>query len=165
MKRLWTISLGLSISVGVAVLTACTPSETGTVASIGRTPVAERTVSPTIPHGVPAIKPTQTGVPAYTLNDVRAYVSTHPLPGTLNRDLNFTIVRIAFLTSAEVSRLLGGESTGFPPTTLLCYVQLQGRFVFAGPPGTTVIFPIGNEVFDARNGNIVMAGGQPSVPS
>jgi hypothetical protein len=70
-----------------------------------------------------------------------------------------SVVRVAFLTSAQVSALLGGESTGVPDDTLLCYVELQGNFTFPSPQGTTQTFTKGVEVFDAQTGNLLMDGG------
>jgi hypothetical protein len=44
-------------------------------------------------------------------------------------------------------------------------VLLTGRFTFAGPPGATPAFPVGVEVFDARTGNLLQAGGLPRLPA
>ena len=72
-----------------------------------------------------------------------------------------TVVRVEFLTSKQVSTLLGGESIGLPDDALLCYVGLQGSFAFPGPQGPTVTYPRGVEVFDAWTGNLLISGGMP----
>jgi len=124
------------------------------------------------PVGIPAIQPTLPGsTPAYTLADAKQYIMCHPMPHNLATpqatlttgqtcDLqSFTIVLLQFSTSEEVSKLLNGESTGLPASTLLCYTALSGQFAFLGPGGVVVKYQVGFEVFDAQTGNRLMSGG------
>jgi hypothetical protein len=104
-------------------------------------------------------------IPAFGAEDVRAFVMAHPLPRNANRDKTFTIQRIDFLSSKEVTSLLNGESTGFPDDYPLCYVELQGDFAFPGPKGAVATFPRAIEIFDARTGNFLMSGGLPAAPT
>jgi hypothetical protein len=60
-----------------------------------------------------------------------------------------------------VSLLLQGEDAGFPDDALLCYVELHGDFTFLVPQSVVMRYHRGYEVFDARTGNLVMAGGLP----
>jgi hypothetical protein len=41
---------------------------------------------------------------------------------------------------------------------------MTGRLTFARP-GVTPAFPVGVEVFDARSGNLLQAGGLPRLPA
>lgn len=117
------------------------------------------------PTGAPAIRPRTTtadaSTPAFTVADVEQYVTTNSLPHALPTTVRPTIVKITFLTSQQVSTLLH-TTTGLPDATLLCYVELQGSFTFAGPRGTTTpTFSTGFEVFDAHTGNLLISGGHP----
>jgi hypothetical protein len=124
------------------------------------------------PVGVPAIRPTLTGnIPAYTLANAKQYILCHPMPrnlatvgapptaGQTCERQSFTIVLLQFSTSEEVSRLLNGEPTGLPTSTLLCFTALSGQFAFPGPSGVVVTYQVGFEVFDGQTGNLLMAGG------
>jgi hypothetical protein len=69
------------------------------------------------------------------------------------------VIKVEFLMSQQLSQLLGGENTGLPDNTLVCYVELQGTFTFHTPSGSTVTYSKGVEVFDAHTGNLLIAGG------
>lgn len=146
----------------------------GTIAATKSTQGASgvsATVSPQTAHlpsplvGSPAIHPqysqTDPTTPAYTAADVIQYVGSHPMPHSISAGLHPVVVSVRFLTSNQISAMLGGESTGLPDDTLLCYVELRGTFVFPGPQSTTVTYARGFEVFDAHSGNILMGGGLP----
>lgn len=114
--------------------------------------------------GIPAITPhlsTAHGGAAFTEQDVRQYISSHPLPPGLSlpAGTKLVIVKIAFLQSQQVSGLTEGESTGMPATHLLCYVELHGVANFSGPGGTTGTLQKIEMVFDAQTGNLLMDGG------
>ena len=67
------------------------------------------------------------------------------------------------MSSAAVGQRLNGASTGLPDDTPLCYVELTGDFTFSGPPGAEPHFARGFEVFDAKTGNLLLAGGLPGA--
>lgn len=121
--------------------------------------------------GLPAITPhtqkasfaasgSNTSTPTYSIDDAVQYVNTHPMPDAFITGPKPAIVKAAFLSSQEVSKLMKGESTGVPNDTLLCYVELRGAFTFYGGSGTSVTYHTGVEVFDAYTGNLLIAGGQ-----
>lgn len=116
---------------------------------------------PSSPVGTRAITALTGATPAFTTADVERYVATHPLlPGVSGR-VKPTVTKIEFVSSAEASNRLAGETTGFPDDHLLCYVELQGPVTFSGPNGTKVTYPRGVLIFDAQSGNLVILGGMP----
>ncbi len=116
---------------------------------------------PTAPAGSPAIKPRTDAIPAFSLDDAKKYVTTHPLPFGAVRDGKPTVTRTEFLSSQQVSALLRGVTTGFTANHLLCYVELQGPFTFTGPRGATATYNRGVLIFDAQTGNLGIGGGMP----
>ena len=143
-----------ALSVGDAQETRGGPSDQG----IRNVP---QPLPPTPPLGSPAIRTTIAGTPAFTLEDAKQYVATHPLPMAAGRDAKPVITRAEFVTSQTVSERLNGITTGFPPNHLLCYVELQGPFTFSGPRGAKVTYNRGVLIFDANTGNLVIGGGMP----
>jgi len=120
-----------------------------------------RDLAPTAPSGSAAITPHLAGIPAFTIDDARRFVTTHPQSLGLRRDYSRSATRVEFLTSQQVSERLHGASTGFPADRLLCYVELQGTFTFSGPEGTHVTYPRRFFIFDAQTGHLVINGGLP----
>jgi hypothetical protein len=113
------------------------------------------------PQGSPAIKANTTAVPGYTLDDVKQFVTAHPIRTSPDGAPPATISRAEFMSSKQVSELLNGTRTGFPDDYMLCYVELAGAFTFSGPMGATRTYQRGFEVFDASTGNRLMVGGLP----
>jgi hypothetical protein len=115
--------------------------------------------APEAGHGVPAIAPTASGVPAFTTDDMSKYGLGHALPGTIGSGGTPSVSRDAFLQSQDLARLLGGP-TGQPDGTLLGYLEEKGDFTFGGPtPDSPLHFPYAFQVFDARSGNLLFWGG------
>src|SRR5262249_2395749 len=109
-----------------------------------------------VPMGSAAIKATIQGTPSFTVDAAREYVMAHPLPAFAGRkNEKPAITRAEFLTSKQVREILRGASTGFPDNQLLCYVELQGPFIFSGPPKTAVTYPRGIMIFNAATGNFI----------
>jgi hypothetical protein len=168
---------GLAVAVALLLVNTGTSQASGTTsgsnvsAPLAPTPFGtQRTPMPVV--GSPAITPHPTTTsssarsgtstfdsPTFSASDASAYITTHPMWRNLAVWAPPTVVQVAFYSSKQVSTLLGGESTGMPDNTLLCYVELRGTFTFAGPNGTTATFSTGFEVFDAHTGNFLMAGG------
>jgi hypothetical protein len=115
------------------------------------------------PNGIPAIQPYLSSVPAFTEEDVRTFVSTHPVPGGSIRSVGQpAITRILFMPTCEASELIHAF-IGWREQDLVCYVELKGTFTFhAYPPGSRNIpHPAEAEVveiFDARTGNCLVVG-------
>ncbi len=110
------------------------------------------------PIGVPAIRSHLQGIPAYTAEDVQRYFQQTGAQSATGR---VTVLRVLFISSQEVCARLQGESTGFAPETLVCFVELRGVFYpHTYPPG---VHPrpslYAYEVFDAQTGNLVMFNG------
>jgi hypothetical protein len=116
------------------------------------------------PHATPtgrsAITPSLPGVPSFRAEDARAYAESGRIPVGVARNVHATEVK--FLTSAEVSQRLDGANTGFPAETPMCYVEMQGDFTFTGPKGSDPHYDRAFEVFDAKSGNLLLAGGLPA---
>jgi len=153
------LALGVVIvGVGIAGGTPQRGDQASQVPSARNLP---QNLAPTAPVGSPAITPHLAGVPAFTIDDAKAYVTTHALALGLRRDYSPTTTRAEFLTSRQVSERLHGASTGFPADRVLCYVELQGTFSFVGPSGTHVTYPRRFFIFDAQTGHLVINGGLP----
>jgi hypothetical protein len=116
-------------------------------------------VHPEAPPGSPAIRTRKTGIPAFSLDDAKEYVKNHPLRGRSNTGRSFTITRVEFMSSKQVSDLLHGESTGFPDGHTMCYVEIQGPITFSGPEGVALTYNGAVEVFDGETGNLLIVGG------
>jgi hypothetical protein len=117
------------------------------------------TSSPRPPTGSPAIKLSTTGTPGYTLDEAKQFVLAHPIGPRTDKTAAVTITRAEFMSSKDVSTVLGGARTGFADDYMLCYVELTGTFTFSGPQGATRTFHRQFEVFDAQTGNFLMTGG------
>jgi hypothetical protein len=105
--------------------------------------------------GAHGIRPTQTGIPAFTLADAEAFLREWYGP-------DHPILQLVFVTSKEASEMMGDAFIGLPDTALICYAKLQGPF-----PSTMVTPPRGlhpeksrpfnwqtsHAVFDAETGN------------
>jgi hypothetical protein len=113
--------------------------------------------------GLPAITPhihvsqsKSSSTASFTEEDAKQYVMTHPIPRIANSIAGFTIAKVVFLSSKEVSQLMNGESTGASDTSLLCYVQLHGTLTLENEQGGHRTFHKVIEVFDAQTGNLLM---------
>jgi hypothetical protein len=122
------------------------------------------------PPGIPAIQPhlvtSHSSVsgsgsfPAFAATDAAQYVTSHPFWHTnIQVAGSFNVMHVTFLTSHALSIQLHGESIGRPDTALVCYVELQGTFIFAGAKGPMTAHEA-YEVFDAQTGSLILTGGQ-----
>jgi hypothetical protein len=115
---------------------------------------------PAAPTGSPAIKSRSNGSPAFTVDDVKQYITADPLLGPAVKQGKATITTAEFITSKELSERWHGVTAAFPDSYPLCYVELQGSFTFFGPPGSKVTYNKEVLVFDAHSGNLVITGGR-----
>jgi hypothetical protein len=111
--------------------------------------------------GGAAIAPPANG--QITDEQVRNYVLAHRVPPAVEA-ANVAIVSTSFITSHEVSSLLHTARIAVPDQEPMCLVVLSGRFSFRGPGGATSTFPVAIEVFNARTGRLMQAGGLSSPP-
>jgi hypothetical protein len=104
-------------------------------------------------EGIPAIVPqtvAQPGTPAFTSQDVAAYLQEHPFQFAASRTSQPTIQKVEFLSAREAGeRIRGGIA--LPDDHLVCLVTLTGDLDVNGEfTGTT-----GYMVFDALSGNLL----------
>lgn len=112
--------------------------------------------------GETAIVPPASG--RITTAQVRSYVLSHRIPRALEAT-GIVIKSISFLPSEQVSALLHTAPIDVPARQPTYLVLMTGTFVFSGPPGQTPTFPVGVEVFNANTGNMLQAGGLPTLPA
>lgn len=114
----------------------------------------------------PHASPNASG-PAFSAADVAAFLNKYGFyAGPLVKGAHLKILTIQFVTAAQASKLMYGESVGRPDNYLVCYVKVQGPFLLTyvhdGPnlPGikTMTTAKIGDAVFDAHTGNILVWG-------
>jgi hypothetical protein len=110
--------------------------------------------------GIRAITPAASA--QITETQVRSFVLSHHVPRA--QATNLAIVSVSFITSEQVRSLLHSPKIGVPDQEPMCVVIMSGTFVFSGPPGHTVTYPIAVEVFDARTGNLMQSGGLARPP-
>jgi hypothetical protein len=121
----------------------------------------EYAMQPSSGPGIPAIRPTQAGVPAFTEADVRVFLTiTSGFPGGLTLSGSKPVItQIVFITNKQLRDIRPNRHVGLPDTAIICYVQFQGPFSgnnhslpHGARPG---IFQKGDMVFDARTGNLL----------
>jgi len=117
--------------------------------------------------GVPALPTVATtttpGKPAYTADEVRAYVLRNPPHGnkiTTSAAPGYTVVAVTLVTADQFDQRFG-TGTQVPPETLVYMVELAGQFTMSGgpAPGTVNTYPSYIEVFDAHTGRLLIEGG------
>jgi hypothetical protein len=114
------------------------------------------------PLGGPAIAPRSDCTPSFTAQDVLDYENAHPFGAMRVQAVGKPkITKIWFITSAEASGQMQGESTGLFDDALVCYVEFYGTFHVYGPPGSKPGEHTGTavQVFDAHTGNLLVEGG------
>jgi len=152
-------------TVKVSTLTAnCDPKQIPSVAS-----------DPANGTGSPAIKPHLCGIPTFTEQDVRQYMSTFTsFNGFRIRQTspNYSITRILFVTNqtANAANGLNADTGIIDPHLIVCYVEVYGNFSVAGGPHIPArratptaqpVFHHGQLVFDGVTGNILTMGVMP----
>lgn len=132
-----------------------------------------RTVLTTANLGSPAIRPhinlnrSDPRAPTYTEADVRAYILRFGQDGFAGNPVapghTLRFVYIKFVTSAQASKMMAGESTGLPDDAVVCIVKVAGPFLLTqmhGPAGgsCTEMAPTGHMVFNGKTGNLLLWG-------
>lgn len=168
------VAAGNGLGQVTAILPTPTPSPTPTVPPPPRPAPTMRATDPDLSNatagtGVPAILPHLTpspNLPAFTIDDVRAYVAAAGLgPGRARVSGPYQIESMTCQTSGELKA--GGIRTGWPDDTLICQVKLNGTFTITGPvpPGggtpQTHILRTFTLFFDGRTGNLLGQTGSP----
>lgn len=158
--------------IGVLWLTQATAAHPPNPVPPDRTPIHSTfNITNTYVSGGPAIQthasPNASG-PAFSAADVAAFLNKYGFyAGPLVKGAHLKILTIQFVTAAQASKLMYGESVGRPDNYLVCYVKVQGPFlltnVHAGPnmPNNHKVITTakyGDAVFDARTGNVLVWG-------
>jgi hypothetical protein len=115
--------------------------------------------------GAKAIQPHLPSIPAFSEEDVRNYVATHPVPGgSISSVKTPTVMKVEFMATQEASELIH-NFVSWRKEDLVCYVELEGAFTFkGGPPGYVSRYattPADTRVFailDAQTGNCLVTG-------
>src|SRR5579875_856850 len=99
---------------------------------------------------------------AFTTADVVAYLNKDGF-APLAPGAHMKILTIQFVSAAQASKLMAGESVGRPDDALVCYVSVEGPFLVANmihvPKGAKIPpAKYGHEVFDAHTGNMLLWG-------
>jgi hypothetical protein len=126
----------------------------------------------TPPRGRSALKLTPNKVPAFTLEDMKAYLQSAPscVGGPTVSGQPPTIDTLEFVGCKELTNRLN-LSIGLPGDKLICYVVLRGPFrltMMSYPPGAIEGIPVSEtveEIYDASTGNLLIWGTGPSKPA
>ncbi len=120
------------------------------------------------PLGIPAITPRASLMsasgPRFTRDDVIQYIGTHPqILGAIPGKPAPVVTSVQFVTAAQASVLLQGESIGLPDSSPVCIVRAKGSFASSySPPilAHTAEAPAATAVlvFDAHTGNMIISG-------
>ncbi len=121
------------------------------------------------PEGIPALQPSikgaGPGMPAFTEADVMQYHKANHLDGVGRYQslIQPSIIKIEFLTEAQLKARIPSLSLTSPDDRLLCYVQYSGKFFLPGRPGYPPVTPArtsdrATEIFDAHTGNQLLQG-------
>jgi hypothetical protein len=160
-KFLTALSALLSVLVGTAAFSQ-TDQPTGSDASgVPQKPIALSAPKgkPKRPRGLVALSLPEKGVQALTVDDVAKYFKTHNLPMNMGSTADIRVEKVEIMTDRELAARLDGASTGIGPNEKVALATLGGVFIFTGPPGSKPSrFTSAYAVFDAKNGNLLMAG-------
>ncbi len=129
-------------------------------------------MSSTQPHRRSVLKLTPNKVPAFTLEDMKAYLesATSCSGGPTLSGQPPTIDTLEFVGCKELTDRLN-LFIGLPDDALVCYVVLRGPFrltLMSYPPGAVQGIPVSEtveEIYDARTGDLLVWGIGPSKPS
>jgi hypothetical protein len=119
-------------------------------------------------RGTPAIQPRIHSIPAFTEQDVRDYLSSLNVSGSLlgGRIVlhgQLTVTQVVFTTIHDLGRATSDETWegNYPSDLPICYVELSGYLQFLGPGSRA---PQGEGIntafllFDARTGHHLGTG-------
>ena len=128
-------------------------------------------MSDTQPRGHSALKLTPNKVPAFTLEDMRAYLQSAPFcaGGPTLSGQPPTIDTLEFVGCKELTDRLN-LFIGLPDDALVCYVVLRGPFhltLMSYPPGAVQGIPVSEtveEIYNARTGDLLVWSADPSNP-
>ncbi|HEX6817084.1 MAG TPA: hypothetical protein VF120_01820 [Ktedonobacterales bacterium] len=151
------ISLGCCVVVFLVLSVTAMAQSSASGAALGR-------------HlGVPAIMPhglQQTGA-TFTAADVTQWINSNQIGVQPAGAARPQVISVDFITAAQASQRMGGESVGVPDSSLVCFAQVRGDFITYGPPSgkhmqgevATLHDHDYTLVFDAQTGNILVEGG------
>ncbi len=123
-------------------------------------------------RGRSALKLTPNKIPAFTLEDMKAYLQSTPScsGGATLSGQSPTIDTLEFVGCRELTDRLH-LFIGLPDDALVCYAVLHGPFrltLMSSPPGAVQGIPVSEtieEIYDARIGDLLVWSVGPSKPS
>lgn len=129
-------------------------------------------MSGTQPRGRSALKLTRNRIPAFTLEDMKAYLQSAPscAGGPTLSGQPPTIDTLEFVGCKQLTDRLN-LFIGLADDALVCYVVLRGPFwmkLVSYPPGAIHGIPVSEtveEIYDARTGDLLVWSAGPSKPS
>jgi hypothetical protein len=122
-------------------------------------------MSSTLPHGRPALKVDSSQVPAFTVEDMTAYLQGAPscsLGPTLSGEPP-TVESLEFVGCKKLTDRLH-VFIGWDDDALVCYVVLRGPFLLTnislppGHPGGPAFSEKVEEIYDASTGRLLVTG-------
>lgn len=115
--------------------------------------------------GSHAIKPHLCGIPTFTTEDVRQYMSTVSSFTSfriVQTSSHFTVTRILFVTNSVANNILNADTGVMSDKLIVCYVEVYGDFTVSSPFPTKnskpAIYHHGQMVFDGVTGNMLVIG-------
>lgn len=105
------------------------------------------------------------------MSEVKNYISKYGFPGGPTvKGVSPTVLKVLFITAKQASILMHGEDIGRPDNALVCYVLLRGPFDTSSisvpydaqqTPTVHKPVPLGEMLFDAHTGNLLVWGIPP----
>jgi hypothetical protein len=176
LSKLATTALAVLLIIGGIFLVAGIDGKKATVISAHdpnalppHVPAEYRYRTPDVAVGVEAIRPVISNPlpnqPAFSRFDVELYINRSialtggaGLVHGIDPSVPVTITSIEFLVAQDVNSRLHGSKVGQPDNTLLCLVELAGRFSSPGAPGIAGLQGCSKAfvVYHATTGNKLM---------
>lgn len=177
MRKQWLRDAGLfALVIGLGVFLAveaphysalaASPSSNPAPPPIPKQPVTYPEIPVQQPTGAPGMRPTHPGqTPSYTKDELKQYLLSTPGAFGTNKPSAVKITRLDCDTNGGDIGAILGRVNMLPSAMLVCYVEFQGTVTYSGlpsqhsPRGTFLTFSTGFRVFDAKTGNLLLAGG------
>lgn len=144
---------------------AASPSSNPAPPAIPKVPVTYPEIPVQQPPGAPGMHPTHPGqTPAFSKDELRQYLLSTPGAFGTNKPSAVKITRLDCDTNGgDIGAIL--QRVNILPNELsVCYVEFLGTVTYYGLPsqksarGTLLTFSTGFRVFDAKTGNLLLAG-------
>lgn len=164
-KRVGAVIAAAAVCFGAACVQRSPATKPPKPVPIVRPPPGAVGIAATGAAAIAAPQTAQPGQPPSQITeaDVRAYVSSHRVPGTIQAT-NVRILSATLVANQQVSSALGTPRIDVSDQQPMWVVLLSGKFTFSGPPRASAVFPYAVEVFNARTGQLMQYGGLGRAP-